>query len=65
VKLAIRDNGVGFEPGDDSSGEKHGLRNMRDRARSVGATLVCESAPGRGTLIRAELPVTRKEVANG
>jgi signal transduction histidine kinase len=64
VTLEVRDNGVGFD-GETASGEKHGLRNMRDRARSVGAALVCESAPGRGTLIRAELPVTRKEVANG
>jgi len=64
VTLEVRDNGVGFD-GETASGEKHGLRNMRDRARSVGATLVCESAPGRGALIRAELPFTRKDVANG
>jgi len=61
VKLAIRDNGVGFEPGDDSSGEKHGLRNMRDRARSVGASLVCESTPGRGTRVTVDVPIRRGE----
>jgi len=64
VTLEVRDNGVGFD-GETASGEKHGLRNMRDRARSVGATLACESAPGQGTLIRVELALTRREVANG
>ncbi len=66
VRLEVRDNGVGFDvPPDQISGAHHGLRNMRDRARSVGAELSYESSPGRGTTVRVELRVGRKESANG
>jgi two-component system sensor histidine kinase DevS len=66
VRLEVRDNGVGFDvPPDQISGAHHGLRNMRDRARSVGAELSYESSPGRGTTVRVELRAGRKESANG
>ena len=61
VRLEVRDNGVGFERLDDGPGEKHGLRNMRDRARSVGANLICKSATGRGTKITVDIPVGGRE----
>jgi len=31
---------------------------MRDRARSLGAELIVESSPGRGTKVTLELPLT-------
>jgi len=55
VSLEVSDNGVGFEVGREGTHEKHGLHNMRDRARSVGGELQVESRPGEGTTIRAEL----------
>jgi len=55
VCLEVSDNGVGFEVGRDGTHEKQGLRNMRDRARSVGGELHVDSRPGEGTTIRAEL----------
>jgi signal transduction histidine kinase len=62
LTLEIADNGVGFEvPGDDLPSYRNGLRNMRDRARSVGALLTYESTPGEGAKIRVRLPETRKE----
>jgi two-component system sensor histidine kinase DevS len=61
LMLEVRDNGVGFEIREDGTGQKQGLRNMKDRARSAGADLVCESQPGRGTAIRVGLAVLRKE----
>jgi signal transduction histidine kinase len=35
-----------------------GLVSMRERAEEIGGSLVIDSVPGRGTTVRAELPVT-------
>lgn len=57
VTLEIEDDGLGFEQAPpDSSGAKHGMRNIRDRARSVGGALTVKSAPGEGTSIRVTIP---------
>lgn len=50
--LRVRDDGCGFDPSIDKRGH-YGLRGMRERARSFGATLELRSSPGRG----AELEV--------
>ena len=65
VRLEVRDNGVGMPNGQPEGHEKQGLRNMRDRARSMGADLVIESAPERGTTVRVELPATRGKREHG
>jgi len=57
VRLEIVDNGVGFDLEDGKASDGHGLRNMDDRARSLGAHLSLESSPGRGTRVRVELPL--------
>jgi signal transduction histidine kinase len=54
VVLEVADDGVGF--GQDTPAEGHGLRNIRDRARSIGADVTWSSAPGGGTIVRANLP---------
>lgn len=59
--LEVRDDGIGFEPGQGAAG--FGLRNMRERAFVAGGRLHVASAPGRGTLVRLELPLER-EVAH-
>jgi signal transduction histidine kinase len=57
LMLEVEDNGIGFEqPPEDVSGAHHGLRNMRDRARSVGGALSYASAHGEGTTVRVTLP---------
>lgn len=53
LAVRVRDNGPG--PGADASG--HGLLGMRERAATVGGTLVTGSAPGGGFLVEARLPV--------
>jgi signal transduction histidine kinase len=54
VKLTIKDNGKGI-PGDaDNTGR--GLRNMRDRARLIGADFNLSSSASRGTLIMLIVP---------
>lgn len=59
--LTIRDNGRGFTPGaadrNRTSGG-FGLIGISERAQSLGGNLQIESAPGRGTMIRIEVPVS-------
>lgn len=55
VVLEVQDTGTGFEVREGGPKEGHGLRNMRDRARSVDGDLTIESKPGRGTTVRVEI----------
>jgi two-component system NarL family sensor kinase len=57
VSVEVSDDGVGFDTESDQSHERHGLRNMRDRARSVGARLHLSGKANVGTTIRAELSI--------
>jgi two-component system, NarL family, sensor kinase len=61
VQLAINDDGIGFEP-DDPRAKRNGksglgLLSMRERARYAGGVLNVKSALGKGTAIRAHLPL--------
>jgi signal transduction histidine kinase len=55
--LAIRDDGVGFDPKSPGHGRSLGLVSMRERVRLVNGTFDIESAAGRGTGIVAWVPV--------
>lgn len=59
VTLEVQDDGAGFDPDRVRPGEGHGLGllGMRERIVTVGGTLAIESAPGRGTAIRAQVPL--------
>jgi signal transduction histidine kinase len=54
IEVRVEDDGVGFETSRPSQGL--GLRGMEDRTALLGGSLTIESAPGRGTAIRAILP---------
>jgi PAS domain S-box-containing protein len=56
VTVEIADDGVGGADPDRGSG----LRGLRDRVDTLGGVLRVESPPGRGTLVRVELPVRSK-----
>ena len=64
IRLAVEvgDNGTGFDPDNPQSHERHGIRNMRDRARAVGAVLSINGSAGEGTTVRAEVTVGSSEV---
>ena len=59
--LDIRDNGTGFDSGGEFPGHL-GLRSMRERATRLGGTFDVESEPGKGTHLRAVVPLTLEEV---
>ncbi len=56
LKLEVSDDGVGFETGGEFPGHL-GLRSMRERAQRLGGTLTVESDPGKGTTVRAHVPL--------
>ena len=49
LRIRVRDDGRGFVPASESERGHWGLVGMRERAATIGARLVIESAPGRGT----------------
>jgi signal transduction histidine kinase len=53
--LTIEDDGVGFDVRLDSAG--NGLRNMRERAESMGGALRVTSKAGKGTKLRLTVPI--------
>ncbi len=54
--LAIRDDGVGFDPANRARGRSLGMASMRERVRLVNGTLDIESAPGQGTSVVVWVP---------
>lgn len=56
LALEVSDRGRGFDPAG-AAGASTGLAGMRERAHMVGGDFLLDSAPGRGTLVRAELPL--------
>lgn len=54
IVLEIDDDGRGFDV--DTTTRGMGLRNLRDRAESLGGKLEIESTPGEGTTVRATFP---------
>jgi two-component system sensor histidine kinase DevS len=61
LRLAIADNGVGFAPGRASGPGHRGLRNMAERAQSLGGRFSLKSAPGKGTSVVVEVPIGDRE----
>ena len=62
VTLAIVDDGVGFVPQERVGEAGHfGLVGLQERVRLAGGRVAIESAPGRGTALRVELPLAVPE----
>ena len=57
VRLEVADNGSGFDPAR-VNGEGRGLRNIQNRARNIGAQLEIISAPGQGTRLVMDIPLS-------
>lgn len=57
VRMAVTDDGVGFDPSPTRARRSLGHASMRERARLVGGTLEVVSAPGRGTTVKVSVPL--------
>jgi signal transduction histidine kinase len=62
VLFSVRDDGCGF---DTRFVRGLGLLGMEERVRRLGGNLKITSKPGRGTLVRAALPVAELDHRNG
>lgn len=57
LRLKIHDNGVGFTPAP-ADGARLGLEGIRKRVSILGGRIEIESAPGAGTTLDIEFPLT-------
>jgi signal transduction histidine kinase len=59
VRLAVEDDGIGFQPGERPSGGRRsfGLVGMKERAELLGGTVEVTSAPGQGTRVVVSVTV--------
>jgi len=64
VQLAIRDDGIGFDPDRTKPGRKPlsglGVLSMRERAAFVGGTFVVKSSRRTGTVIDVRVPIKER-----
>ncbi len=65
VSVTITDHGAGFDPQAAAVAGRLGLAFMRERVRLLGGIFEIDSAPGRGTCIRARLPMSTDEMIHG
>lgn len=54
-EVEIKDNGIGFNPGNGISG--NGLKNMKDRASEIKCEMKIESQLAKGTAVRFRIPL--------
>jgi|GEM_PF-2310759 len=59
LQLVIGDNGKGFDLNQKRTGI--GITNMKTRAENLEGSFQLESSPGKGTLLRVELPLSAPE----
>lgn len=57
IVLTVQDNGKGISPVDPTIQKGIGLTGLRERLLLVGGNLVITSAPAKGTIIAAHLPI--------
>jgi signal transduction histidine kinase len=65
VSVEVADDGPGFDPKALKVDGHFGLDWMRDRVELLGGDFEVRSAPGRGAVVRASLPLTQLEYNDG
>lgn len=60
LTVEVKDNGPGFDTGQNGMGRGFGLKGLKERAHSVGGWLDVSSALGRGTTISLTVPLNIK-----
>ena len=64
VQFSVRDNGKGFDAADAARNSSTGLSSMRERVSLVGGKFEISSAPRKGTIITARIPLPRQLATN-
>lgn len=62
LAVEVRDDGCGFDP---AAVRGLGLAGLADRISIVNGTLLVDSGPGRGTSLRAEIPLATADASDG
>lgn len=64
ARVIIQDDGAGFDPAllHTAPGQKYGLAFISERAAEVGGSVTLQSAPGQGTSVVVEVPVSGEPV---
>lgn len=62
IRVTVDDNGKGFDPQQAMQGGGLGLKLLRERVEQSGGRFEVDSAPGRGTRIHFEVPISRESV---
>jgi len=57
LHLAVRDDGVGFDPESTVEAGHYGLRLVQETVADAGGRLTVDSAPGHGTSVQGYLPL--------
>jgi signal transduction histidine kinase len=57
IHISIRDDGKGFDPAITKK-RRYGLQGIHERARLLGGSAIIDTSPGKGTEIRATLPIS-------
>jgi signal transduction histidine kinase len=67
IEVSITDDGAGFDyeqaKQNAARGDSLGLLGMEERVLLVGGEFACESQPGRGTRIKASLPLQPRKTS--
>ena len=61
IEVEVSDDGPGFDPASRAGNGRLGLALMRERVRLLGGAFEVESAPGKGTRIRATIPTGQSD----
>jgi signal transduction histidine kinase len=61
LQVEVADDGRGFDPGKAGADGHLGIEGMRERVQILGGTFGVRSAPDRGTVVRASLPLSGLE----
>ena len=59
VRLSVSDNGKGFDP--ERSKRGLGLISIQERVRALGGAVSLDPGPGRGTSVRVEVSIDRRQ----
>ncbi len=62
LQLTIQDDGAGIDPVRARNGKGNGLRNIRERARSLRGEFRADSTPGHGAQITVSAPIEKRDV---